>query len=610
MEIRLALAKSEVVFSSQGPKSICTPGLFASSIEYPVQFAGQRIATIQGSINFLPIPKIIIVLLFVVGIFVLIVRTFAIHLSSQLSQFLIKPVLSLCESRELPENEIYLQEVKTIEKNIKRLKKDIQGKERQNFELLMSKELGEQAAQVAHDIRSPLAALDSVVVGLPQLPGDKRLIIRSALGRIRDISNSLLEKNSEVLKKSKTDKGGGHSEAKNSMSIQLLSGLVDSLVTEKRLQFRSKLGVTIEVDLTTEAYGLFSKIDPVEFNRVLSNIINNAVESLPDQGIVYVSLKGLHDTIEVKIEDNGKGIYPHILPTLMQAGVTHGKEGGSGLGLYHAQGSLKAVGGALRLSSTVGKGTTAFITLPRAMAPLWFVDRLEVAEQTQVIILDDDKSVHQIWRGRFKSLNTHLKGIVFHHFSIPEDLIQWKQSEFLKTRPALYLVDYEIIGHSMNGLDVIESLEIQKESILVTSRYEEPAIRERCISKKLRLIPKGMVGFVPIEISRKKEFFDAILIDDDVLIRLIWTQKAKSLGKRFRAFATATEFTQSLDSFERSIPIYVDSNLGDEIKGEDVLKDLRYHGFSTLLLATGFDSAFFPEMPWVTAIVGKEPPWM
>ncbi|MDD5630257.1 MAG: 7TM diverse intracellular signaling domain-containing protein [Elusimicrobia bacterium] len=51
------------------------------------------------------------------------------------------------------------------------------------------------ASQVAHDIRSPLAALDSVLKDVEQLPEAKRTVIRSAAGRIRDIANDLLEKN-------------------------------------------------------------------------------------------------------------------------------------------------------------------------------------------------------------------------------------------------------------------------------------------------------------------------------------------------------------------------------------------------------------------------------
>jgi len=54
--------------------------------------------------------------------------------------------------------------------------------------------ISELSAQVAHDIRSPLAALDSSLNDISQLPEEKRIIIRNAINRIRDIANNLLEK--------------------------------------------------------------------------------------------------------------------------------------------------------------------------------------------------------------------------------------------------------------------------------------------------------------------------------------------------------------------------------------------------------------------------------
>ena len=62
-------------------------------------------------------------------------------------------------------------------------------------------------------------------------------------------------------------------------------------------------------------------------------------------------------------------------------------------------------------------------------------------------------------------------------------------------------MDYEIAGASETGLDLIEQLGIQSQSILVTSRYEEPSIRDRCQRLGVSLIPKSMSGFVPIEIT-------------------------------------------------------------------------------------------------------------
>ena len=64
---------------------------------------------------------------------------------------------------------------------------------REQVELEKASALGEMARQVAHDIRSPLSALNTVVGSLESLPEERRQLIRGAAQRINDIANSLLQ---------------------------------------------------------------------------------------------------------------------------------------------------------------------------------------------------------------------------------------------------------------------------------------------------------------------------------------------------------------------------------------------------------------------------------
>ena len=66
-------------------------------------------------------------------------------------------------------------------------------------------------------------------------------------------------------------------------------------------------------------------------------------------------------------------------------------------------------------------------------------------------------------------------------------------------KKAICFCDFELLGQDLNGLEVIKLLKIESQSILVTSRYDEPAIREECIKRGIRLIPKTMAGLVPIQ---------------------------------------------------------------------------------------------------------------
>ncbi|MBI4668014.1 MAG: hypothetical protein HY747_02330, partial [Elusimicrobia bacterium] len=55
--------------------------------------------------------------------------------------------------------------------------------------------------------------------------------------------------------------------------------------------------------------------------------------------------------------------------------------------------------------------------------------------------------------------------------------------------------------------------------------------------------------------------------------------------------------------------IYLDCELGNGIKGEEFAQELHAKGFTNLYLATGHPADRFQGLPWIKAVVGKEPPW-
>jgi hypothetical protein len=331
---------------------------------------------------------------------------------------------------------------------------------------------------------------------LHQLPEDKRVLLRSAINRIRDIANSLVER-----KNISDNFSNNKSNADTKKEVHLISGLIESLLTEKRVQFRSLLGVDIEGHIGTDSYGLFANIDANEFKRLLSNLINNAVEAIGEKGKVDLYLTGNPNEINIQICDNGKGIPAHLLPKIGVRGESFGKSGGMGLGLFHAKSTIKSWGGTLKIDSIQGQGVSVSLILPRMTAPNWFAPIIEIKRGHSIVILDDDSSIHQIWRGRFDGLNFLAQGISVFHFSTPNDVQKWFIETTSDPKETLFLMDYELIGSKSSGLDLIEALGIADTSILVTSRFEERGILDRCKNIGLKLIPKGAASLVPIVIK-------------------------------------------------------------------------------------------------------------
>ncbi len=469
------------------------------------------------------------------------------------------------------------------------------------------------ASQVAHDIRSPLSAITSMEREFSTLPENSRLLLRSAVNRIHDIANNLLVKNREVSfglsQKSMTIDPQKSSPTVESQSAYLLSSFVDAIISEKRMQFRSQIAIEIGAKFDSNAYGLFGNIQPTEFKRIVSNLVNNAVEVLSEKGTVTVSISKVGDLIQMRVTDTGRGIPPEILTRLGQRGETHGKAGGSGLGLFHARTTIESWGGKFEIESQVGLGTTVIISLPQAPVPAWFISALKIVPNTAVVVLDDDTSIHQIWQNRFDRIALAESQISVIHCSTPEQLRTWIRDNTLAAKDALYLVDFELIGFQDTGLSLVEELSLEANSILVTSRYEDPKIMKNCTRLGVRMIPKGMAGFVPISLSNPVALVDAILIDDDSLIHLTWEMAAKAAGKQLRAFLHPDRFFEVAESISKLSPVYVDANLGSGIKGEEIAKKVSDLGFKKVYLATGYEPEKFLACTFLSGVLGKEPPF-
>ena len=217
--------------------------------------------------------------------------------------------------------------------------------------------VNQMATQVSHDIRSPLSALNIVIGSLKDISEEKRSLIRNATQRITDIANQLLKTSigSSVARDNK----------RSIESSAALAPIIDSVVYEKKLQFGEITSISIATFLAGGS-DVFASINGVEFARVISNLIDNSVESLNGVGEVLISLSTDISTVTIKIQDNGKGIPPHLLSRLGERGASFGKSGGQsgfGLGVYHARKTILDAGGSFNVVSEVDVGTVVTIGL-------------------------------------------------------------------------------------------------------------------------------------------------------------------------------------------------------------------------------------------------------
>lgn len=447
------------------------------------------------------------------------------------------------------------------------------------------------AEQVAHDIRSPLAAIKTA---LSNFTGDvtenRRIMIINAATRINDIANNLLSQ----FKDTEIEIG-----IPQKMAPELVFVMLDSITSEKRYEYEKK-PVEIQLNIAKDAYGCFTMIHSASFKRVLSNLINNSMEAITSKGIIDIGLKCTSDKIIITIKDNGCGIPSDILPKITRKGFSHEKKSGAGIGLSYAKNYIEYLNGDLLIQSEVGIGTVVTMTLSRSFPPQWFCEELNIQDNSHIAILDDILSIHETWKERFSQFNTI-------HLIEALDVNSLLQ-QTSKIKNILYLIDYELLGNEKNGLDIIEALGLEKFSILVTSNFEDHAIRSRCEKLGLKIIPKPYIPYISIQLNAaEKNNSPHVLIDDDEMVRMTWQFAAENAGKQLITFESIDEFNQKLDVHDKNSIIYIDSNFGIDEKGEEFAKILYENGFKEIYLTTGYGKNKFPNMPWIKAIISKEP---
>lgn len=127
----------------------------------------------------------------------------------------------------------------------------------------------------------------------------------------------------------------------------------------------------IQIKVFSKVQNSLCLIDPSRVMEILQNLIGNAVKFSPQKSTVLIVLDGSIDKVWVEVSDVGVGIHQSDLEKLfskfgvIQSSYRKSHEQGTGLGLYIAQKIAKLHHGNITVSSTVGKGSTFRLTLPR-----------------------------------------------------------------------------------------------------------------------------------------------------------------------------------------------------------------------------------------------------
>ena len=269
-------------------------------------------------------------------------------------------------------------------------------------------------------------------------------------------------------------------------------------MSEKRIVYSDKK-IKFELMIDNNAYMQFSKVNSVEFQSVISNLINNSVESITSSGKISISLENKNQFLTIIIEDNGCGMSEDILKKAMEGGMST-KPQGLGLGLSSSIRSIKNWGSTCDIHSKIGEGTKISIQMQISEAPNWFPQNIKLSKNSVLVILDDDQSIHDILCHRLSSLLSAHDNIKIINFKDPYKFIEF-YNNYGEDKIISFLFDYEFIGSNLNGIDIIDKFKLTANSTLVTSRFEDNYVREKCKKSGIKILPKNLAYYVPIDVS-------------------------------------------------------------------------------------------------------------
>jgi len=266
--------------------------------------------------------------------------------------------------------------------------------------------LGGLAAGAAHEINNPLAAIS---LAAQMLMEDERLP-EDVLDDVRVIERQASragEVTDRMLVFARRREGERDAYDINDLAREVLRGHRYEIETH---------AITLQENPAEHLPHVW--VDPVQIERVLTNLIINAEKALAempeDERLLMVTTRATATGVAVDIADSGPGIPEHVLPNIFDPFFTTREVGqGTGLGLSMSHSIVQAHGGELKVKTAPGEGTTFTLELPRAprgvsaaektiggtrLAPDFVLQESKAERPLDILVVDDEKEIRELAR--------------------------------------------------------------------------------------------------------------------------------------------------------------------------------------------------------------------
>ncbi len=219
-------------------------------------------------------------------------------------------------------------------------------------------------ADVSHELRTPLTLirgeLEAMADGVHELDLAR---VGQLLGDV-----AVMERLLDDLQTLSSAEAGELKVHRETVALgSLVTAVVDRFAPDARTG-----GITLTAEVAPDRNGWEAEVDPVRVQEIVANLVRNAIRATPPDGTVTVRL-GPGPTTEpapppavIEVADTGRGIPADEVDQVFDRFHSGPESDGTGLGLTISRNLARAHGGDITIVSTVDRGTTATVTLPRS----------------------------------------------------------------------------------------------------------------------------------------------------------------------------------------------------------------------------------------------------
>jgi len=235
--------------------------------------------------------------------------------------------------------------------------------EQKNQLIALAKLRKELIANVSHDLRTPIAIMQGYIETLlMKINSTTKLDRERYLNIIMNSSERLSLLISQLFEFSKLET----EEVQLQKEPFKISELLSSSLEEYQV-LADKKGIQLEMDCPKNAPVIYADISLME--RVIQNLMDNALKFTPEKGRIKVFVKGHPKNVEISIIDNGCGIEEEQQTKIFNRYEKIQNSKGAGLGLAIVKKILEMHKGAISVKSQLGSGTQFTLSLPTYELP-------------------------------------------------------------------------------------------------------------------------------------------------------------------------------------------------------------------------------------------------